>query len=86
MKRFALVLAAAALMGCEGAVLVNNRPERTTPGIESPTPAEQTQQASDTTAADMDLDRAQTAGATTQPSSADQTVETTNTRIESQSN
>ena len=89
MKRFAIVLAAAGLMGCEGAVLVNNRPERTTPGMESPTPAEQTQQASDTTAADMDLERAQTAGATTQPSpssAADQTVETTNTRIESQSN
>jgi hypothetical protein len=84
MKRFAILLAAAALMGCEGAVLVNNRPERTAPGMESPTPAEQTQQASDTTAADMNVDRAQTAGATTQP--ADQTVETTNTRIESQSN
>ncbi len=83
MKRFAILLAAAALMGCEGAVLVNNRPERTTPGIESPTPAEPTQQASDTTTADMDLERAQTAGATTQP--ADQTVETSNTRIESQS-
>ena len=85
MKRFAVLLVAAALMGCESAVLVNNRPDRTAPGMESPTPAEQTQQASDTTAADMDLERAQTAGATTQPS-ADQTVETSNTRIESHSN
>src|SRR5829696_4461826 len=85
MKRLPALVAAVMLVGCESAVLVNNRPERTAPdGLNSPTPAEQTQQASDTTSADMELDRAQTAGATTQP--ADQQVETSNTRIESQSN
>ena len=84
MKRLVALLAAGMLVGCESAVLVNNRPERTAPGMDSPTPAEQTQQASDTTAADMDIDRAETAGATTRP--ADQQVETSNTRIDSQSN
>lgn len=86
MKRFVALLAAGMLIGCESAVLVNNRPERT-PGMEDvtpATPAEQTQQASGSQSADMDLDRAQTAGATTQP--ADQQVETSNTRIESHSN
>ena len=83
MKKFAALLAAGMLVGCESAVLVNNRPERT-PGMENATPAEQTQQASDTSGPDMNLGRAQTAGATTQP--ADQTVNTSNTRIESQSN
>ena len=84
MKRMAALLAAVMLVGCESAVLVNNRPERTAPGMDSPTPAEQTQQASDTTGPDMAMERAETAGATTRP--ADQQVETSNTRIESQSN
>lgn len=83
MKRIAVLVAAMALVGCEGAVLVNNRPERSTT-IDSPTPAEQTRQASDITAPEMNLDRAETAGATTRP--ADRSVETSNTRIESQSN
>ena len=85
MERLMALLAAAMLVGCEGAVLVNNRPERNAPRMDSPTPAEQPQQASDLQPSNMDdEDRAQTAGATTRP--ADQTVETTNTRIESQSN
>ena len=86
MKRFAIFLAAGMLVGCESAVLVNNRPERSNPMADSPTPVREPQQASATTPPEItdDAEGAQTAaGATTQP--ADQSVETSNVRIQSQS-
>jgi len=80
--RFAMIVSAGMLVGCEGAVLVNNRPDRngTTTAPAAPTEAKQ---ASATIPPDStNLNDARTA-ATTQP--ADQTVQTKNTRIESHS-
>ena len=68
------------LLGCESAVLVNNRPDR---GTDLNNPADQSQTASARIDADADnQDEAVTAAATTQPSS-DQRVNTKNVEINS---
>ena len=74
MNKWIIAMAATALVGCESAVLVNNRPPTGT----DVNAGDQSQQASAT----IDADRTQESGATTRP--AEQTVETKNTRIESQ--
>jgi hypothetical protein len=81
MKKFVALLAVGMMVGCESAVLVNNRPEREQ-DWNATTPS-QPRTASADASANMDVEGAQTA-ATTQP--ADQTVETRDTRIESHSN
>jgi len=81
MKKIAALLVAGMLIGCEGAVLVNNRPERSTPYNSGPTPAQTAAERQPPT--DMDIESGARTAATTQP--ADQTVQTKNTRIESHS-
>ena len=82
MKRVLAVLAVTSLMGCESAVLVNNRPERE-PDYNAPAAQQQPETASATTPPD-NANGAQTAS-DRQNADADQTVETKDIRIESQS-
>jgi hypothetical protein len=79
MRKAAAGMVVFAMVGCESAVLVNNRPDRGTA-------TDYQDNESQTAAARIDeeyKDRAQLSGATTQP--ADQRVNTKNVRVESQS-
>jgi hypothetical protein len=81
MKRLAFITLAGMLIGCEGAVLVNNRPERGNMNTGGPTPAQTASERQ--SPSDMNIEDGARTAASTQP--ADQTVETKNTRIESHS-
>jgi hypothetical protein len=84
MKQFITMFAIALLVGCESAVLVNNRPERE-PDWNAPATPTEPRQARSEIGPDAEFERAQTTAApSTQP--ADQTIETKNTRVESNSN
>lgn len=91
-KILATTMVTAGLMGCESAVLVNNRPDRTGPSEDATSPADQSQPASATFRGEDATIESRTSSATTRPSvntdaamPADQTVHTKNTRIESHS-
>lgn len=95
MKTAAIGIVAAGLFGCEGAVLVNNRPEREGRDWNQPaaTPSNDAQNASATVGTDENQaqpasvqvmpDDANTSAPATRP--ADQKVQTGNTKIESSS-
>ncbi len=99
MKRFAIVVAAGMFIGCESAVLVNNRPERT-PGMEQATPGQEETAANrindniadragsdgvNVNAAAGDSVNADRANAASDSQPSDQTVETKDIRINSPS-